>query len=109
MRGTPHSQSRVPCERDGKPESVRISGLGSRDPSVCPDPSGLSHQEGLEQRLANAKKKASQMEEQLPAQALSEDQRRRLLCRAHELEVENTGPQASSLCRRSLSMPEGLR
>nr|XP_042096076.1 kinesin-like protein KIF19 [Ovis aries] len=62
------------------------------------------HQEGLEQRLANAKKKASQMEEQLPAQALSEDQREvlRLLCRAHELEVENTGLQASSLCRRSL-------
>ncbi|KAG5195480.1 hypothetical protein MJG53_018412 [Ovis ammon polii x Ovis aries] len=60
--------------------------------------------EGLEQRLANAKKKASQMEEQLPAQALSEDQREvlRLLCRAHELEVENTGLQASSLCRRSL-------
>ncbi|KAI4532043.1 hypothetical protein MG293_018557 [Ovis ammon polii] len=59
---------------------------------------------GLEQRLANAKKKASQMEEQLPAQALSEDQREvlRLLCRAHELEVENTGLQASSLCRRSL-------
>ncbi|XDB64709.1 hypothetical protein ABFV05_018325 [Capra hircus] len=59
---------------------------------------------GLEQRLANAKKKASQMEEQLPAQVLSEDQREvlRLLCRVHELEVENTGLQASSLCRRSL-------
>ncbi|XP_045020264.1 kinesin-like protein KIF19 [Bubalus bubalis] len=61
-------------------------------------------QAGLEQRLANAKKKASQMEELLPTQVISEDQREvlRLLCRAHELEVENTGLQANSLCRRNL-------
>ncbi|XP_055266402.1 kinesin-like protein KIF19 isoform X1 [Moschus berezovskii] len=59
---------------------------------------------GLEQRLANAKKKASQMEELLPTQVISEDQREvlRLLCRAHELEVENTGLQADSLRRRNL-------
>ncbi|XP_075384312.1 kinesin-like protein KIF19 [Tenrec ecaudatus] len=59
---------------------------------------------GLEQRLANAKKKASQMEKLLPRQAVSEEQREvlRLLCRAHELEVENTGLQASSLYRRNL-------
>ncbi|KAJ1067862.1 hypothetical protein K5549_016516, partial [Capra hircus] len=49
---------------------------------------------GLEQRLANAKKKASQIEDQREVL--------RLLCRVHELEVENTGLQASSLCRRSL-------
>ncbi|XP_068823553.1 kinesin-like protein KIF19 [Capricornis sumatraensis] len=65
---------------------------------------------GLEQRLANAKKKASQMEEQLPAQVISEDQREVLwlLCRAHELELENTGLQASSLCRRSLLCQKDL-
>ena len=44
------------------------------------------------------------MEELLPTQVISEDQREvlRLLCRAHELEVENTGLQANSLCRRNL-------
>lgn len=45
------------------------------------------------------------MEEQLPAQALSEDQREvlRLLCRAHELEGgEHTGLQAGSLWRNLL-------
>uniref|UniRef100_A0A8D2C4X5 Kinesin-like protein n=1 Tax=Sus scrofa TaxID=9823 RepID=A0A8D2C4X5_PIG len=59
---------------------------------------------GLEQRLANAKKKASQMEQLLPTQVVSEDQREvlRLLCRAHELEVENTELQANSLCRKNL-------
>ncbi|XP_058426523.1 kinesin-like protein KIF19 [Diceros bicornis minor] len=59
---------------------------------------------GLEQRLANAKKKASQMEKLLPRQAISEDQREvlRLLCRAHELEVENTELQAHSLRRKNL-------
>ncbi|XP_074201634.1 kinesin-like protein KIF19 isoform X1 [Camelus bactrianus] len=59
---------------------------------------------GLEQRLANAKKKVSQMEKLLPAQVISEDQGEvlRLLCRAHELEVENTELQASSLCRKNL-------
>ena len=61
-------------------------------------------QVGLEQRLANAKKKASQMEELLPTQVISEDHREvlRLLCRAHELELENMGLQANSLCRRNL-------
>ncbi|KAI5935818.1 kinesin-like protein KIF19 isoform X1 [Manis javanica] len=59
---------------------------------------------GLEQRLANAKKKASQMEKLLPRQVISEDQREvlRLLCRAHELEVENTELQADSLRSKHL-------
>ena len=37
------------------------------------------------------------MEELLPTQVISEDQREvlRLLCRAHELEVENTGGEDS--------------
>ncbi|XP_076779629.1 kinesin-like protein KIF19 isoform X5 [Arvicanthis niloticus] len=59
---------------------------------------------GLEQRLAHAKQKASQMEKLLPRQVTSEDQREvlQLLCRAHELEVENTELQADNLCRKSL-------
>ncbi|XP_004386020.2 kinesin-like protein KIF19 [Trichechus manatus latirostris] len=59
---------------------------------------------GLEQRLANAKKKASQMEKLLPMQVINEDQREvlRLLCHAHELEVENTELQASNLYRQNL-------
>ncbi|KAM6155814.1 kinesin-like protein KIF19 [Rhynchocyon petersi] len=59
---------------------------------------------GLEQRLANAKKKASQMQKLLPRQVISEDQREvlRLLCRAHELEVENTELQANNLYRKNL-------
>ncbi|XP_007941187.1 kinesin-like protein KIF19 [Orycteropus afer afer] len=64
----------------------------------------VSRQAGLEQRLANAKKKASQMEKLLPRQAISEGQREvlQLLCRAHELEVENTELQARSLCCKNL-------
>ncbi|XP_047389907.1 kinesin-like protein KIF19 [Sciurus carolinensis] len=59
---------------------------------------------GLEQRLAHAKQKASQMEKLLPEQVTNEDQREvlRLLCRAHELEVENTELQADSLYRKNL-------
>ncbi|XP_023372300.1 kinesin-like protein KIF19 [Otolemur garnettii] len=58
----------------------------------------------LEQRLASAKQKASQMEELLPERVTSEAQREvlQLLCRAHELEVENTALQACSLRRESL-------
>ncbi|XP_075755717.1 kinesin-like protein KIF19 isoform X3 [Pelodiscus sinensis] len=58
----------------------------------------------LEQRLANAKKKASQMEKLLPKQITSEDQREvlRLLCKAHELEVGNTELQANALYRENL-------
>ncbi|KAL8175398.1 UNVERIFIED_CONTAM: hypothetical protein K2H54_023252, partial [Gekko kuhli] len=58
----------------------------------------------LEQRLAHAKKKASQMEKLLPQQITSEDQREvlRLLCRAHELEVGSTELQASALYKDSL-------
>ncbi|DAA15164.1 TPA: kinesin family member 18A-like [Bos taurus] len=64
----------------------------------------LGYLVGLEQRLANAKKKASQMEELLPTQVIIEDHREvlRLLCRARELELENMGLQANSLCRRNL-------
>ncbi|XP_049495089.1 kinesin-like protein KIF19 [Panthera uncia] len=59
---------------------------------------------GLERRLASAKEKASQLEQLLPAQASSEDQREvlRLLCWAHELEAENTELRADGLRRRSL-------
>ncbi|XP_067407576.1 kinesin-like protein KIF19 [Emydura macquarii macquarii] len=58
----------------------------------------------LEQRLANAKKKASQMEKLLPKQITSEDQREvlRLLCQAHELEVGNTELQANVLDKENL-------
>lgn len=44
------------------------------------------------------------MEQLLPTQVVSEDQREvlRLLCRAHELEVENTELQANGLCRKNL-------
>ncbi|XP_010641085.1 kinesin-like protein KIF19 [Fukomys damarensis] len=65
---------------------------------------------GLEQRLALAKEKASQMETLLPAQVTSEDQREvlRLLCRAHELEVENTELRADGLCRKSLLCQKDL-
>ncbi|KAM7152111.1 kinesin-like protein KIF19 [Macrochelys suwanniensis] len=58
----------------------------------------------LEQRLANAKKKASQMEKLLPKQITSEDQREvlRLLCKAHELEVGNTELQANALYKENL-------
>ncbi|XP_032728213.1 kinesin-like protein KIF19 [Lontra canadensis] len=65
---------------------------------------------GLERRLANAKRKVSQLEKLLPTQAVSEDQREvlRLLCRAHELEVENTELRADKLCRGSLLRQKDL-
>nr|XP_044603389.1 LOW QUALITY PROTEIN: kinesin-like protein KIF19 [Equus asinus] len=65
---------------------------------------------GLEQRLADAKKKASQMEKLLPQQVVSEDQREvlRLLCRAHELEVENTELQAHGLRSKNLLCQKDL-
>uniref|UniRef100_A0A8C2V3X4 Kinesin-like protein n=1 Tax=Chinchilla lanigera TaxID=34839 RepID=A0A8C2V3X4_CHILA len=65
---------------------------------------------GLEQRLALAKQKASQMETLLPTQVTSEDQREvlRLLCRAHELEVENTELRADNLCRKTLLCQKDL-
>ncbi|XP_059682572.1 kinesin-like protein KIF19 [Gavia stellata] len=58
----------------------------------------------LEQHLANAKEKASQMEELFPRQITSEDQQEvlRLLCRAHELELGNTELQANTLYRENL-------
>nr|XP_058148454.1 kinesin-like protein KIF19 [Dasypus novemcinctus] len=65
---------------------------------------------GLERRLAIAKEKASQMEQLLPGQAASEHQREvlRLLCRAHELEVESTGLRADNLYRRNLLSQKDL-
>ncbi|XP_028909060.1 kinesin-like protein KIF19 [Ornithorhynchus anatinus] len=59
---------------------------------------------GLEQRLANTKKKASQMEKLLPKHIINEDQREvlRLLCKAHELEVGNTELQANNLYKKNL-------
>lgn len=67
-------------------------------------------QAGLEQRLAQAKQKVSQMEQLLPQRVTSEDQREvlRLLCRAHELEVENTELQASNMCRKNLLCQKDL-
>ncbi|XP_066496966.1 kinesin-like protein KIF19, partial [Tiliqua scincoides] len=58
----------------------------------------------LEQRLAIAKKKASQMEKLLPKQITNKDQQEvlRLLCKAHELEVGNTELQADALCKKNL-------
>ncbi|KAM6079807.1 LOW QUALITY PROTEIN: kinesin-like protein KIF19 [Theristicus caerulescens] len=58
----------------------------------------------LEQHLANAKEKASQMKEFFPRQITSEDQQEvlRLLCRAHELELGNTELQANTLYKENL-------
>ncbi|XP_055984300.1 kinesin-like protein KIF19 [Sorex fumeus] len=59
---------------------------------------------GLEQRLAHAKRKASQLERLLPGQSVSAEQREvlQLLCRVHELEVGSTELQAHSLRRKNL-------
>lgn len=58
----------------------------------------------LEQHLANAKEKASQMEELFPKQITSDDQQEvlRLLCRAHELELGNPDLQAKTLYKENL-------
>ncbi|KAL7979297.1 hypothetical protein Chor_015321 [Crotalus horridus] len=58
----------------------------------------------LEQRLANAKKKVSQMERRLPKQTTSKDQQEvlSLLCKTHELEVGKTELQANALYKDNL-------
>ncbi|XP_039216750.1 kinesin-like protein KIF19 isoform X1 [Crotalus tigris] len=58
----------------------------------------------LEQRLANAKEKVSQMERMLPKQTTSKDQREvlSLLCKTHELEVGKTELQANALYKDNL-------
>ncbi|KAM6379218.1 LOW QUALITY PROTEIN: kinesin-like protein KIF19 [Pluvialis apricaria] len=58
----------------------------------------------LEQHLAHAKEKASQMEVFFPRHITSEDQQKvlRLLCRAHELEPGNTELEANTLYKESL-------
>ncbi|KAM6244977.1 LOW QUALITY PROTEIN: kinesin-like protein KIF19 [Spheniscus humboldti] len=58
----------------------------------------------LEQHLANAKEKASQMEEFFPRQITNEDQQEvlRLPCRAHELELGNTELPANTLYKENL-------
>uniref|UniRef100_F7DUN3 Kinesin-like protein n=1 Tax=Xenopus tropicalis TaxID=8364 RepID=F7DUN3_XENTR len=58
----------------------------------------------LEKRLSNTKLKASQLERLFPKQISSEEQQEvlRLLCRVHELEVENTELQAKALCKENL-------
>lgn len=99
MRAHVLSRLRVLACVTCKPEPVRTSRQQASTLSPWPP-----LQAGLEQRLANAKKKASQMEKLLPRQVISEDQREvlRLLCRAHELEVENTELQADSLRSKHL-------
>ncbi|XP_070316784.1 kinesin-like protein KIF19 [Odocoileus virginianus] len=89
-----HGLSRVCKDEQTWQQRPRASALSPRS----------LRQAGLEQRLASAKKKASQLEELLPAQATGEDQREalRLLRRAHELEVENAELQAQRLRGRSL-------
>ncbi|KAM7143614.1 kinesin-like protein KIF19 isoform 3-T4 [Molossus nigricans] len=65
---------------------------------------------GLQQRLASAGRKASQLEKLLHTQAISEDQREvlQLLRRAHELELENAALQASRLRRDGLLCQQDL-
>ncbi|KAF7470620.1 Hypothetical predicted protein [Marmota monax] len=86
-----------------RPWHIGMNGHGWQGPMSSLSPQCLP-QAGLEQRLAHAKQKASQMEKLLPEQVTSEDQREvlRLLCRAHELEVENTELQANSLYWKNL-------
>ncbi|XP_012494364.1 PREDICTED: kinesin-like protein KIF19 [Propithecus coquereli] len=115
---TPHHGPRARGEPEKGEEPLDADGDG--DESSEPHEVALAREEvnlllaeqrktaalkaGLERRLATAKHKVSQMENLLPRQVTSEDQREvlRLLCRAHELEVENTALQASNLCRKNL-------
>ncbi|XP_078521107.1 kinesin-like protein KIF19 isoform X2 [Lissotriton helveticus] len=57
----------------------------------------------LKQRLANAKLKVSQLKENLPNVISNDDQQEvlRLLCKIHELEVENTELQAGSMWKEN--------
>ncbi|XP_036597403.1 kinesin-like protein KIF19 [Trichosurus vulpecula] len=101
-------------------ENVEVDGEGEEGESNEPHEVSVAREEinmllaeqrktaalkaGLEQRLANTKKKASQMEKLLPKQIINKDQREvlRLLCKAHELEVENTELQANNLYQKNL-------
>ncbi|KAM8765962.1 LOW QUALITY PROTEIN: kinesin-like protein KIF19 [Rhynchonycteris naso] len=93
-----------------KPWPSRTSSRGLRDSGKGPDSTQPLRQAELEERLASAQRKASQLQELLPAQAINEDQREvlRRLCRAHELEVEHTGLQAGRLRQESLLFQKDL-
>ncbi|XP_016100748.1 kinesin-like protein KIF19 [Sinocyclocheilus grahami] len=56
---------------------------------------------GLEQRLAELREKARRLEELLPRRVSSEEQREVLclLCKVHELEIENAEMQSSALLK----------
>ncbi|KAG9349817.1 hypothetical protein JZ751_026170 [Albula glossodonta] len=58
----------------------------------------------LEEKLASMKLKSSKMEELLPKRINNEEQREilALLCKVHELEVENTEIQSMVLCKENL-------
>lgn len=72
--------------------------------SCLDNPLYIFFQTELEQQLANAKEKASQMEEVFPRQITSEDQQEvlRLLCRAHKLELGNAELQVNTLYKENL-------
>ncbi|XP_018594880.2 kinesin-like protein KIF19 [Scleropages formosus] len=57
----------------------------------------------LEEKLASMKMKSSKMEELLPKRISNEEQREilALLCRVHELEVENTEIRSMVLCKEN--------
>ncbi|XP_023670709.2 kinesin-like protein KIF19 isoform X2 [Paramormyrops kingsleyae] len=58
----------------------------------------------LEEKLASMNIKSSKMEELLPRRISNEEQREilALLCRVHELEVENTEIQSAVLCKENV-------
>ncbi|KAJ8391886.1 hypothetical protein AAFF_G00085020 [Aldrovandia affinis] len=58
----------------------------------------------LEEKLASMKLKSSKMEELLPKWVNNEEQREvlMLLCKVHELEVENTEVRSTVLCKENL-------
>lgn len=62
------------------------------------------HKAGLEQHLAELREKAQRLEELLPRRVSSEEQREVLclLCKVHELEIENAEMQSSALLKDNM-------
>ncbi|KAJ8364034.1 hypothetical protein SKAU_G00128650 [Synaphobranchus kaupii] len=110
---------REEVDKDGEEERERDSGGEDTDSTEPHDVTAAREEIGtllaeqrktmalksdLEEKLTSMKLKSSKMEELLPKRISNEEQREilTLLCRVHELEVENTEIQSVVLCKENL-------
>ncbi|XP_015215780.1 kinesin-like protein KIF19 isoform X3 [Lepisosteus oculatus] len=106
-------------EREGESRNEEMDTLEPQEVTAAREEIGMLLEEqrktmalksDLEEKLATGKIKSSKMEELLPKQINNEDQCEilTLLCKVHELEVENTEIQSTVLCKENLLRQKDL-